>query len=180
VALQPTRMEFRISLSHVDRGIERQETVIVGRHPSESAEHLVTRVLTWCLLWEEGIAFGPGLSTPEAADLWTHDLTGALTTWIECGTADVDELRKLAQKHSRAALHAVFSSGKRRDELRDAIAASGRKGLERIKVWLFDEALVRGLAEREERRQKWAVTVVGDHFYVDADGVAVDGEASQT
>jgi uncharacterized protein YaeQ len=179
MALTPTRMEFRIALSNVDRGVERQETVIVGMHPSETQEHLTLRVLAWCLLTEERLEFGPGLSTPDAADLWAHDLTGALTVWIECGGADVEALRKIVQKHGHAQVHAVFGDARRRDELREAIAASGRKGLDRIQLWLVDEALVRALAARQERRQRWSVTVVGDHFYIDADGASLDGEVTR-
>jgi uncharacterized protein YaeQ len=80
MALQATRYEYRITLSHVDRGRDVQETVLAARHPSETAEHLTLRVLAWCLLNEERVAFGPGLSDGEMADLWTHDLTGRLTT----------------------------------------------------------------------------------------------------
>jgi uncharacterized protein YaeQ len=180
MALTPTRMEFRIALSNVDRGVERQEAVIIGMHPSETPEHLMLRVLAWCLLTEERLEFGPGLSTPDSPDLWTHDLTGVLTCWIECGSADVEALRKIVQKNSQAQVHAVFGDLRRRDELRDAIAASGRKGLDRIQLWMIDEQLVRALAARHERRQRWSVTVVGDHFYIDADGTSFDGEVTRS
>jgi uncharacterized protein YaeQ len=168
-------MEFRITLSHVDRGIEAQETLIVGRHPSETQEHLVTRVLAWCLLSRERLEFGPGLSTPDAPDLWARDLTGVLTTWIECGTADLDELRKVVQREHGAEVACVFSDARRRDDLAAAIAEAARKGLDRIQLILLDAELVRALAASESRRQKWTVTVVGDHLYVDAGGVVVDG-----
>lgn len=180
MALAPTRMEFRIALSNVDRSVERQDTVIIGMHPSETAQHLVLRVLAWCLLTDERLEFGPGLSTPDAADLWAHDLTGALTCWIECGSADVEALRKIVQKHPQAQVHAVFGDSRRRDELRDAITEAQRKGLDKIALWLVDEELVRGLAARQERRQRWNVTVVGDHFYIDADGTSLDGEVTRT
>ncbi len=44
-----------------------------------------------------------------------------------------------------------------------------------IEVWRVDPTLVAGLAESTERRQKWAVTVVGDHLYIEVDGVSRDG-----
>ena len=68
-------------------------TVVAALHPSETAEHLALRILSWCLLYQEGLAFGPGLGDPEAADLWAHDLTGRLSTWIECGAVDAEKLR---------------------------------------------------------------------------------------
>ena len=58
MALSSTRMEYRISLNNLDRGVERSETVIVALHPSETLEHLTLRVLGWCLFWEESLSSG--------------------------------------------------------------------------------------------------------------------------
>jgi uncharacterized protein YaeQ len=176
MALSPTRLEYRVTLSHVDRAIDLAETVYVARHPSETQEHVVLRLLAWCLLHEEGIAFGPGLSTPDAADLWTHDATGRLTTWIECGTATAERLRKSLQHHSGARTHVVLDDARAHKELAAALAdARWPRGNPPPTLWLVDAALVAALAAREERRQKWAVTIVGDHFYIDVDGRTLNG-----
>lgn len=176
MALQPTRLEFRLTLSHVDRAIDLSETLYVARHPSETQEHAVLRVLAWCLLHEEGIAFGPGLSTPDAADLWTHDATGRLTTWIECGTATAERLRKSLQHHSGAASHVVLDDARATEALR-AELAEGRwlRNCPPPELWTIDAALVSALASNEDRRARWAVTIVGDHFYIDVDGRSLNG-----
>src|SRR5258708_21236583 len=146
MALAPVRMEYRIQLAHVTRGRDVTETVVVGRHPSETAEHLALRVLAWCLLNEERLEFGPGLSTPDAADLWIHDLTGRLTTWIECGAAQADKLRKVVQHHPGAQVHVVFDHERRRQELVGECAGWKRAG--EVSLWTIDSALVASLAER--------------------------------
>jgi len=171
-------MEFRVALNHVDRKLEVEDAVIIARHPSETGEHLNLRVLAWCLLHEERLAFGPGLSDPEAADLWTHDLTGRLTTWIECGTATPDRLKRLVQHNTGAQVHVVFGDERRRQELLPAIA-EWKRGQEALTVWTIDQALVKALALHDERRHKWAATIVGDHIYLDADGEALDGAVSR-
>ena len=173
MALSPTRREYRITLNHVDRGVERSETVIVAQHPSETAEHLTVRVLAWCLLPLEGLAFGPGLSTPDAADLWAHDLTGRLTAWIECGGTQGEKIRKVVQHNTGAAVHVVFGDERRRDELVAELAGWRRAG--EITLWTIAASLVEPLAALEGARQKWAVTVVGDHVYLDVEGTAFDG-----
>ncbi len=177
MALPSTRMEYRIALSNVDRGVEHSQTLIAALHPSETADHLALRVLAWCLLYQEGITFGPGLADPEAADLWAHDLTGRLTLWVECGTADAEKLRRVLQHNAGAAVHAVFAGDRRRKELLEQVAGWTRasKGFEQISLWTIAPDLVAALAAREGRRQHWSVTVVGDHFYVDADGAHVEG-----
>jgi uncharacterized protein YaeQ len=187
MALPSTRLEFRIALAHVDRGVERAESVVVARHPSETAEHVMLRVLAWCLLPEEGLEFGPGLCDPEAADLWARDLAGRTTAWIECGAAAPEKLRRVIQHHAGAAVHVVVSDDERaararREELAEALAGWRRapRGFAEVTWWSIDPALVQALATVEERRQRWSVTVVGDHLYIEADGRSLDGAVTRT
>src|SRR5207302_98574 len=50
-----------------------------------------------------------------------------------------------------------------------------KRKIEHVSVWLIPASLTSALARREERQHKWQVTVVGDHFYVDADGQSLEG-----
>lgn len=178
MALPSARLDFRIELSHVDRGREASERVVVARHPSESGDHVILRVLAYCLFHEEGLAFGPGLADAEGADLWTRDATGRLTTWIECGAAPFEKLKKVVQHNAGVAVHALFSDARRRDELLDAAREAGARAgkvADAISVWSVDPRLVAALVEKEARSSRWGVTIVGDHVYVDVEGTTLDG-----
>ena len=175
MALPSSRREYRIQLNQIDRAVELKETLVVAQHPSETDEHVTLRVLAWCLLAQEGIAFGPGLSTQDAPDLEVKDLTGRRTIWIECGAADAKELKRA--RNAGVEVHAVFSDEKRRAELIAELADYKRAA--EIETWLVDRALVTALAARQDRRQKWTVTVVGDHFYVEADGKNYEGAVTR-
>jgi uncharacterized protein YaeQ len=170
-------MEFKIALSHVERGLEVAENVIVGRHPSESAEHVTLRVLAWCLLHEDGLQFGPGLSDAEGADLLVRDGTGRATTWVECGASSWEKIKRVLSQNGGVRVHGVFAGPRRRDELTAQIAALPRppKDLQSVVLWTLDPALVTALAACEDRRQRWTVTVVEGHVYIDADGKSLDG-----
>ena len=176
MALPATRLEYRLALSDSERGVDVRATLVVAQHPSETREHVTLRVLAWCLLHEDRLELGPGLSDPDVADLWTRDLTGRLTTWVECGAADAEKLRKVMQQNAGITAHAVFSDGRRRDELLAGVADWRRppRGAELV-IWRVDPALVAALAASEARRQQWTVTLVDGHAYVEADGVALDG-----
>jgi uncharacterized protein YaeQ len=174
MALQAVRLVFRMTLSNVDRGITREESVNIARHPSETQDHVVLRLLAWCLLWQEGIAFGPGLSTPDTPALWARDLVGTVTLWVDCRALDAAELKKIVHRESAAAVHLLLSDRRRAESLL-AELADWRRPPESLSVWLVDDALVTGLGARDARQQRWSVTFVGDHFYVDADGTSFDG-----
>ncbi|HEY8211682.1 MAG TPA: YaeQ family protein, partial [Myxococcaceae bacterium] len=133
--------------------------------------------LARCLLFEERLEFGPGLSTPDAADLWARDLTGRLTVWVECGTADAEDLVRVAQRNAGSQVHAVFGDDRRLRELCDQFRGFDRprKGEDALSIWRVEPALVRALARSEARRQVWTVTVLDEHLYVEADGTSLEG-----
>ena len=182
MALPSTRIDFRLELSNVDRGRESSERLVVACHPSESADHVVLRALAYCLFHEDNLAMGPGLADAEGADLWTKDPTGRTTTWIECGNAPYDKLKKVVQHNPGIVVHALFSDARRRDELLEGARAAGpraAKVADAITLWTVDPALVAALAKDGERSRRWGVTVVGDHLYIEANGTTLEGAVTQ-
>jgi uncharacterized protein YaeQ len=177
-----TAMQFRIALSHVDRGIDRVQSVIVERHRLESGQHLILRVLAWCLFYDEALRFGPGVVARGAADLWAHDSAERPTIWVECNVADADALRKMAQHNRGVAIHVLFSDVSLRDDFMHQLAELKRRPpeMDAIGIWTVDAALVSALAAHDERRQRWSVTVVGDHLYVECDGFNGDSELQRS
>jgi uncharacterized protein YaeQ len=172
------RREYRLTFSNADRGVSQERPLVLSRHPSESLEHLTLRVLAWVLLYEEGLEFGPGVCLGDAPDLVVHDLTGQVTSWIACGDVSLKLARQILQHNRYAAVHVVFGGRARRDAFMDEVAsARGQppRGWDRLTLWTLDQALVAGLAADESLRQRWSVTVVGDHMYVDAGGRMHEG-----
>jgi len=169
-------LHFRIALSHVDRAIDRVQSFIVESHRSETMEHLMLRVLAWCLFYDEDLRFGPGVMAHGAADLWAHDGAEQPTVWVECGDADADKLRKMVQHSRGVRVGVLFSDRERRDHFLAQLAGLKRHPpeLAEMGIWLVDSALVSTLARNEGRRQRWAVTIVGDHLYIETDAATVD------
>jgi uncharacterized protein YaeQ len=175
--LSSERREYRITFTHVERGIHVERALVVSRYPTEPFEHLTLRVLSWMLLWEEGLTFCPG-NDPEAADLVAEDLTGRVKTWVACGEVDPWLLRKVVQHNRDAAAHVVFSSTEVRAHFVSEVESWGGRrprGWERITLWTIDTILVERLASHQAVRQRWTGTFVGDQFYVDVNGDAAEG-----
>lgn len=175
MALTATLYDFDVALSHVDLGLQLSADVRVARHPSETLERVFLRLLAFCLFHEERIAFGPGLSDPDAPDLYADDLTGLKTLWVRVGRPDPVKLQREADRAGRARVAVLFEGPARMaafvEEARQAkLARLGAVGL-----FAADPALLAGLAARDERRSRLSVTIVGDHVYVDRGGQALDG-----
>jgi uncharacterized protein YaeQ len=78
MALKPTIYKFCISLSDIDRNYYDTLNLTVARHPSETPERMMARVLAFCLNADEVLTFTKGLSEPDVPDIWAHTLDGEL------------------------------------------------------------------------------------------------------
>jgi uncharacterized protein YaeQ len=105
MALSSTIYSFDIELSDVDRDVYQTLALKVARHPSETEEYLLTRVLAYCLEYTEGIAFSRGVSEAEEPAVTVRDLTGAWVAWIEVGAPDAARLHKASKMAPRVAIY---------------------------------------------------------------------------
>ena len=104
MALSATMYVFAIELADSDRSVYTSLELRVARHPSETAEYLLTRVLAYCMEYAEGIAFSKGLSDPDEPAIFIRDLTGALQAWIEVGAPEAARLHRASKASPRVAV----------------------------------------------------------------------------
>jgi uncharacterized protein YaeQ len=108
VALKATIFKAAVRIADTDRHYYQSHTLTIARHPSETDERMMMRLLAFALHAHEALAFGKGLSTDDEPDLWRKDLTGAIELWIDIGQPDEKRLRKAC---GRAAEVVVYSYG---------------------------------------------------------------------
>lgn len=162
VALTSTIYNFDIDLADADRGCYDTLALRVARHPSESEEYLVTRLLAYCLEYAEGITFSSGISDPDEPTLAIRDLTGAIRAWIDIGSPDADRLHKA----SKAAGRVVVYTHKDPGQLLRQWSGHRIHRAEQIEVYSFDRAFITALAARLDRRMGLTVSVSDDHLFV--------------
>jgi uncharacterized protein YaeQ len=171
VALQATVYHLRIELSDVDRGVYESLDLRVARHPSESMAYLLTRVIAYALLYEEGIAFGKGLSTPEEPALWIKDLQGNVRAWIEVGTPSADRLHKASKAAPRVV---VFTQHDPKLLAREAATRAIHR-VEAIEVYALDAAFLDEVAALTDRNARWTLLRTDGTLYVTADDQTATG-----
>ncbi len=109
MALKATIFKAAVQVSDMDRNYYQSHTLTLARHPSETDERMMVRLLAFALHAHELLAFGKGLSTDDEPDLWRKDLTGAIELWIDVGQPDEKRLRKAC---GRANDVVVYSYGR--------------------------------------------------------------------
>lgn len=98
----------------MDRNYYQDHALTIARHPSETDERMMVRVLAFALYAHEALIFGKGLSADDEPDLWQKDLTGAIELWIDVGLPDEKRIRKAC---GRAAQVVIVAYGGRGAEL---------------------------------------------------------------
>jgi len=160
--LQATVYNFEIELADHDRNVYESLALRVARHPSESEEFLVARVLAYLLEYGEGIAFSRGLSDPDEPTLGIRDLTGAITTWIDIGTPDAARLHKA----SKAAQRVVVYTHKDPRQFLERLAGEKIHRADSLELYAIDRALVSALVGRLDRRVAFSVSVTDRELYL--------------
>ena len=108
MALKSTICKAELHVADMDRNYYGRHAVVVARHPSETDERMMIRLLAFVLHADNALTFGKGLSTDDEPDLWRRDLTGAIDLWIDVGRPDERRVRKAC---GRAAQVIVYSYG---------------------------------------------------------------------
>jgi uncharacterized protein YaeQ len=162
MALGATIHVFTVQLAHVDRGVYETLELRLARHPSESPEYLVTRLLAYCLEHTEGISFSKGLSDPDEPAIVVRDLTGALRGWIEVGLPEAPRLHKAAKAADRVAVYPTRDT----EAWLARLAGERIHRAEHIEVNAIDGALLATLAARLERRMEFALSVSEGALYL--------------
>lgn len=108
MALRATIYKCDLSVADIDRGYYADHALTIARHPSETEERMMIRVLAYAMRADPSLAFGRGLSSDDEPDLVRNDPTGAPAHWIDVGWPDERRVRRAC---SRAAEVTVFTYG---------------------------------------------------------------------
>jgi len=165
MALRATPYKVHLGLSDTDRGIYESIRVTVARHPSETEERLVARILAFGLYYEERLEFGRGLSDVDEPALWLKTLDGHVAHWIEVGRPDSDRLTWCSRRADRVSLLAYGSTRVWQGQVLPRVA-----GLKNINIALLPQASLDALALDLPRSIDWGLMITDDVLYIsDAD-----------
>jgi len=157
---------FDVELADVDRGVYETLAIRAARHPSETEEYLLVRVLAYCLEYAEGIAFSRGLAEPDEPALAVRDLTGTIQSWIEIGAPDAERLHRA----SRAAPRVAVYTHKDPTQLIRQLQGSRIHRAAAIELYAVAPEFLGALAHHLSRRTAFTLSVTDRHLYLTVAG----------
>jgi len=96
MALKSTIYKIDLNIADMDRQYYAQHNLTLAKHPSETDERVMVRLIGFALYASETLIFGKGLSDDDEPDLWQKDMTGAIELWMDVGLPTEKEIRKAA------------------------------------------------------------------------------------
>jgi uncharacterized protein YaeQ len=168
MATAPTIHSFTVQLADIDRGVYADLELRVARQASETAEYLLSRVLAYCLEYQEGIALTEGVAAIDEPAVVVRDLTGRLTAWIEVGAPDAERLHRGSKLAGRAAIYT-------HREAAHVVGQLAGKRVHRsaeIPIHTFDRAFMQDASAAIDRRNTASLSVTERQLYLELNGKA--------
>jgi uncharacterized protein YaeQ len=167
MALKATIYKASLQLADMDRNLYGAYDLTIARHPSETDERMMIRLLAFALnvpgSTEEGVLeLAKDLWDGDEPALWEKDLTGQIQHWIELGQPDE---RRLRQAGSRSRRLTVYSSQANTSKWWNTVAPNVVRARSLI-VWQIPHQQSANLAGLTDRTMKLDVTIQDGNVWI--------------
>lgn len=166
MAQNATIYKIELSVSDMDRHYYETHKLTAAKHPSETDERLMVRILAFALNAHEHLEMTKGLSTDDEPDIWQKSLSGEIDLWVALGLPSEKVMRKSCRK---AAKVIVYPYGGRVAEIWWDKVKSGTTRFDNLQVINFSEADTSALAKLANRAIKLQVNIQDGEVMVSVD-----------
>ena len=153
MASNATIFKAMLQIADMERNYYQDHALTLARHPSETDERLMMRLLAFVRHAHEALVFGRGISSEDEPDLWQKDLTGNIELWIQVGQPEEKEIRRACGRAQQVCIYTYGGRGT------DLWWTQNREKLERLEnltvmnLSLDTGRALAGLAQRNMRLQ---------------------------
>lgn len=156
MAIKATIFKANLQIADMERHYYQDHALTLARHPSETDERMMVRVLAFALHAHEYLEFGQGMTADDEADIWRKDLTGSVELWIDVGIPDEKLIRKAC---GRANHVVVYCYGGRVAEMWFAQNRSQFERQKNLTVINLPQSSTRAIAALAQRTMQLQCTI---------------------
>jgi uncharacterized protein YaeQ len=170
MALSATIFKADLNIADMDRNYYADHRLTIARHPSETDERMMVRLLAFASHASEHMQFTRGLSSDEdEPDLWEKDLTGTITVWIDVGQPDPKRVRKAC---NRAQQVFIYTYG-RSTELWWQRNRQELARFDNLHVICWDKEATDALAAMADRQMRLQCTIQDNQLLLTSDATSL-------
>ncbi|EDM70583.1 hypothetical protein RAZWK3B_05542 [Roseobacter sp. AzwK-3b] len=156
MAQNATIYKVELSVSDMDRHYYETHKLTIARHPSETDERMMLRIVAFALNAHEHLEMTKGLSTDDEPDIWQKSLSGELDVWVTLGLPSDKVVRQSCAKAGRVVLYPY--GGRTAEIWWDKLKGSTAR-FDNLQVIGFSEAETGALAKLASRAMKLQVNI---------------------
>lgn len=176
MALKATIFRAELQIADMDRSYYADHSVTVARHPSETDERMMVRLLAYALHAQDALAFGKGLSADDEPDLSLRDLTGVIDLWIDVGLPEEKRIRRAC---GRAEQVWIYSYGGHGADLWWKQTGPDLERNANLAVMNVPRQASQAMAQLAQRNMKLQFTIQESQIWVADDKESIQLELSQ-
>lgn len=166
MAQNATIYKVELSVSDMDRHYYETHKLTVAKHPSETDERLMVRMLAFALNAHENLELTKGLSTDDEPDLWQKSLSGEIDLWVTLGLPSEKVVRQSCSKSDKVVIYTY--GGRTAEDWWDKIK-DGTARFDNLAVFNLSEKDTADLGRDIGRSMKLQVTIQDGDVMVSAD-----------
>lgn len=170
MAQNATIYKVELSVSDMDRHYYETHKLTIAKHPSETDERLMVRLLAFALNAHELLEMTKGLSTDDEPDIWQKSLRGELDVWVALGLPSEKVLRQSCSKSAKVIVYPY--GGKPAEVWWDKIKGTTTR-FNNLSVINLPEAETHALAKLANRAMKLQVNIQDGDIMVSLDDAIV-------
>ncbi|SOE12445.1 uncharacterized protein YaeQ [Hoeflea halophila] len=156
MAQNATIHKVELTVSDMDRHYYETHKLTVAKHPSETDERLMLRILAFALNAHEQLEMTRGLSTEDEPDIWQKSLSGELDVWITLGLPSEKLIRQSCGKSAKVVIYAY--GGRTAEMWWDKIKTTTTR-FDNLQVTSFSEKDTKELAKLATRAMTLQVNI---------------------
>jgi len=165
MAIKATIFKCELTISNLERHYYQTHNLTIARHPSETDERMMLRILMFTIYASEQMEMTKGISTDNEPDLWQKSLSGEIEHWIELGQPDEKRLR---QASGRAQQVTLLTYGGNAPEVWWKQNQNKLSAIRNLSVFSISDKQSKALAEVAERSMRLQATLDGEHIWLTA------------
>ena len=167
MAQKATIYKVELSVSDMDRHYYETHNLTVAKHPSETDERLMVRLLAFALNGHERLELTKGLSTDDEPDIWQKSLSGELELWIALGLPSEKVVRQSCSKANEVI---VYSYGGRTAEMWWEKIKNSITRFDNLQVINISETDTKELGKLASRSMRLQVNIQDGDVMISVDG----------
>ena len=157
---------FNIDLVNVENNIYDKLFLKIPKHPNESFEELISKVLAYCHSYKKELTFSDGDFSPSDPTIWQKDVIGNILSWIQVGAPSYKKIHKAIQQNSESTFKIYFYDEKEPNEFCYDFRSVKTQDFNKIKFFLIDNEFVEKLTENISTRMNWNISFIDDMLYL--------------